>query len=76
MPNQHKRNPTVDLPLPIEAIIQVDAVIVTHLHPDHFDAVATEVLSKDMQIFAQSEMDADVIKKKVFKTYNLLLMVP
>ncbi len=39
-PNQDMRNPLVSLPISIEEIIQVDAVIITHLHPDHFDEVA------------------------------------
>jgi len=47
-------NPTVELPISIEEIIKgVDAVLLTHTHPDHFDEKAIEVLPKDILIFAQ-----------------------
>ena len=61
-------NPLVSLPTSIEEIIQVDAVIITHLHPDHFDQIAKEVLPKDIKIYAQNEKDVEAIKKKVFRT--------
>ncbi|SMO78236.1 MBL fold metallo-hydrolase [Melghirimyces algeriensis] len=67
-PNQDQSNPLVSLPSSIEEIIDVDAVIVTHLHPDHFDEVAKEVLPKDIKIFAQNEHDVEAIKKDGF--YN------
>ena len=52
-------NPLVELPLPVEAIIAVDAVIVTHIHHfDHFDAHAAQALPKEMPIFVQSEKEA------------------
>ena len=39
-------NPLVELPLPIEQIVTVDAVIVTHMHHfDHFDGAAARLLS-------------------------------
>jgi len=48
-----KKNPTVDLTLSVDEIIKdVDAVLVTHSHPDHFDAVAGKVLPKTIPIFA------------------------
>jgi L-ascorbate metabolism protein UlaG (beta-lactamase superfamily) len=64
--NQDTCNPTVDLPIPVEEIIKADVVIVTHLHPDHFDAAAIEALPKEIKIIAQSEEDAAVIKKEGF----------
>lgn len=52
-------NPLVELPLPVEAIIAVDAVIVTHMHHfDHFDAHAAQALPREMPIFVQSEKEA------------------
>ncbi|NDI36063.1 MBL fold metallo-hydrolase [Chengkuizengella sediminis] len=71
-PNQDKRNPTVGLPVPVEEIIKVDAVIVTHLHPDHFDSAAIEILPKDIIIFAQSEIEAETIKKEGFQNVDSL----
>ena len=65
--NQHLSNPTVSFSSSIEEIIDVDAVIVTHLHPDHFDEKAKEVLPKDMTIFAQNKEDVEVIKGEGFQ---------
>ncbi|UVI30985.1 MBL fold metallo-hydrolase [Paenibacillus spongiae] len=59
-------NPTVDLPVPVEEIIQADAVIVTHLHPDHFDAAAIQAIPKDTVMIAQSDIDAEAIRKEGF----------
>ena len=39
-----RRNPLVPLPLPVEAIVDaLDAVLVTHLHRDHFDGADREL---------------------------------
>jgi L-ascorbate metabolism protein UlaG (beta-lactamase superfamily) len=43
-PNE-RRNPLVDLPVPAADIVEgVDAVLVTHLHEDHLDGTAVELL--------------------------------
>ena len=42
------RNPTVDLPCQATELLAVDAVLVTHLHFDHFDAEAARLLPKGM----------------------------
>ncbi|WP_205500708.1 MBL fold metallo-hydrolase [Rufibacter psychrotolerans] len=48
------RNPMVELPLPAEEIIKdIDLVLVTHTHPDHFDPIASEMLDKSVQLFNQ-----------------------
>lgn len=47
-------NPTVDLPMmPAEVIADVEAVVVSHLHSDHFDEVAQNMLPKDLPLFCQ-----------------------
>lgn len=69
---QEMNNPIVDLPMSIDKIINVDAVIVTHLHLDHFDEAAKEILPKDMKIFAQNEADANILKNSGFKNIELL----
>lgn len=44
-------NPTVDLPVPVEDIVNgVDFVVVSHLHGDHFDAAAAQMLDKSMPL--------------------------
>jgi L-ascorbate metabolism protein UlaG (beta-lactamase superfamily) len=48
------QNPMVDLPEPIESILAgVDQVIVSHLHADHFDAVAKERIPKELPLLCQ-----------------------
>ncbi|HCW52861.1 MAG TPA: hypothetical protein DG753_03785 [Clostridium sp.] len=70
--NQNLNNPTVELPVSIEEIIDVDAVILTHLHLDHFDPKAIEVIPKDMKIFAQSEVEASEIESYGFTNVEVL----
>jgi L-ascorbate metabolism protein UlaG (beta-lactamase superfamily) len=54
-PNQ-KPNPLVELPLSREQVVAgVDLCIVTHLHSDHFDDAADEVLPRDLPILTQHE---------------------
>jgi L-ascorbate metabolism protein UlaG (beta-lactamase superfamily) len=53
------RVPMVDLPFsPAEILKDVDAVLVTHTHRDHWDAAATEFVPKTMPIFCQPEDEA------------------
>jgi L-ascorbate metabolism protein UlaG (beta-lactamase superfamily) len=49
-------NPMVELPEPAEvAVAGIDAVLLTHLHQDHFDATARELLPKDLPVFCQPQ---------------------
>lgn len=48
---QDQNNQLVSLPTSIDQLINVDAVIVTHLHVDHFDEVAKDVLPKAIKMF-------------------------
>ena len=60
------RNPTVDLTVSIDNILNdVDFVIVTHTHPDHFDTLASEKLPKDIKLFCQPA-DTELMKKAGF----------
>jgi L-ascorbate metabolism protein UlaG (beta-lactamase superfamily) len=69
------RNPTVDLTVSINTILKdLDFVIVTHTHSDHFDTLASEKLPKDIKLFCQPAdkefmekanfVNAEVIKTK------------
>lgn len=71
-PRQDQLNPLVDLPTSIDEIISVDAVIVTHLHLDHFDDAAKEILPKDIKMFVQDEEDAKEVKNSGFKNVEVL----
>jgi L-ascorbate metabolism protein UlaG (beta-lactamase superfamily) len=48
------RNPMVPLPSPATDVVEgLNAVLVTHLHEDHFDAAAAELLPRDVPVFCQ-----------------------
>lgn len=48
------KNPTVELPFPVEDVVNgVEAAVVTHYHPDHFDKAAGAVLPKGIAVFCQ-----------------------
>ncbi|MGO4889744.1 MBL fold metallo-hydrolase [Anaerobacillus sp. MEB173] len=72
-PRQDQNNPLVSLPTSIDNIIQgIDAVIVTHLHPDHWDDAAKESLPKGIQLFSQNEEDATEIRNAGFQNVTVL----
>lgn len=54
--NTH-RNPLVNLPVTthdLESLLnQTDAVLLTHLHPDHWDAAAQQLIRKDIPVICQ-----------------------
>ncbi len=51
-----EKNPIVELPIPAEGVIKnIDLVIVSHLHQDHFDSKAKEMLPKDIPLFCQPD---------------------
>jgi L-ascorbate metabolism protein UlaG (beta-lactamase superfamily) len=48
------RNPLVELPLPaVQVVAGIDGCIVTHLHADHFDDAAAELLPPDLPVLTQ-----------------------
>lgn len=61
--NPHLRNPTVALGVPMDEILDVDAVIVTHVHTDHWDQTAAENIPADMPLFAQHFADKSLIAR-------------
>lgn len=69
---QDQFNPLVSLPTTLENIINVDAVIVTHLHLDHFDDAAKKMLPKDMKMFVQNEEDAKEVRSAGFHNMEVL----
>ncbi len=71
-PNPDLRCPVSDLPLPIEEILEVDAVIATHLHFDHFDETARAKIPKSMVIFVQDEIDGETLREQGFTDIRIL----
>lgn len=48
------RNPIVDLPFqPEDILADIGMVLVSHLHPDHFDSLAQQLLPKNIPIYCQ-----------------------
>ncbi|MFQ1054459.1 MBL fold metallo-hydrolase [Gilliamella apicola] len=67
------RNPLIDLPYTISEIIKdVDAIIVTHTHLDHWDDAAQEFIPKHIPLFVQNEQDADLIRSQGFINIKIL----
>lgn len=61
-------NPLIDLPVsPEQVFADAEMVIVSHLHSDHFDPAAQELLPKNTPILCQP-VDADQIMSKGFRT--------
>jgi L-ascorbate metabolism protein UlaG (beta-lactamase superfamily) len=71
-PNSHLPNPLVDLPTPIGEIVDVDAVVVTHTHLDHWDDTAKDSLPKGLPLFAQNEQDATAMQAAGFTDVRIL----
>ncbi|MGL5301990.1 MAG: MBL fold metallo-hydrolase [Aeromonas sp.] len=69
--NSQLRNPLVELPLPIETLIDVDAIIVTHNHPDHWDEAAKAQIPKHLPLLVQHQQDADAIRASGFTDVRL-----
>lgn len=71
VPNKNL-NPIVGLPMPIEDITNgVDLVMVSHLHPDHFDGAAIEALDKALPFLVQPT-DVNPIKASGFSQVTAL----
>ena len=70
--NSEVRQPRVDLPISIDKIVDVDAVILTHFHPDHFDEFAVKALDKDIPFFVQNETDLNIIKNFGFNDVRII----
>src|SRR5690554_3931634 len=67
------RNPLVDLPMSEQEVLaDVDAIIVTHTHLDHWDDAAQELLPKDIPLFAQHQADATMIRSQGFTDVRVL----
>ncbi|UNT71687.1 MBL fold metallo-hydrolase (plasmid) [Bacillus sp. N447-1] len=72
-PRQDQNNPLVSLPISVENIINsIDAVIVTHLHLDHFDEAAQKILPKNIKMFVQNEEDAAEVRNADFQNVEVL----
>lgn len=71
--NSEARNPLIDLPMSVEEILRdVDAVVLTHIHEDHWDEGARKLLPKDLPIFINDEPHRQAIMKAGFTNVTVL----
>lgn len=70
--NEELSNPLVPLPMPTGEIIDVDAVFLSHLHLDHWDAAAAEALPRSLPTIVQDELDAEEVRKAGFADVRVL----
>lgn len=68
----HLRNPLVELPVPIETLLDVDIIIVTHTHLDHWDDAASQLIAKDRIIYTQNGADAALLRSQGFTAVQSL----
>ena len=61
-----RRNPLCELPEPAEVLLhRLDGVLVTHLHADHLDETAIDLLRKDIPLLCQPP-DESVLRDRGF----------
>ena len=66
-------NPTVDLPVSVASVLtNVQLMLISHLHPDHFDATALEEIRKDTAILCQPS-DLEALRTQGFVNAELLM---
>ena len=71
--NSEVRQPRVDLPKDFDINhLPLDAVILTHFHPDHFDEFAVNALDKNIPFFVQNETDLNIIKNFEFNDVRIV----
>ena len=61
------RNPLIELPVPVEEVLKdLDAVILTHTHLDHWEAYAAKLIPKYIPIFVQHAADKKLVQSQGF----------
>lgn len=64
-----RRNPLVSLPGSVEKWLNPNAIIVTHLHQDHWDAAAISLLPHNLPLLCQ-EGDRDTLVEQGFENVS------
>lgn len=56
----YRRNPLTPLPVPLQVFEDMDAILLTHRHFDHWDKKAIAILNKHIPVFCQPKDQASV----------------
>ena len=67
-----RRNPLVDLPVPLDDLVHPDVVVITHTHPDHWDAAAAALLPRDVPALVQHAGDRQILLDAGFEDVTVL----
>ena len=71
--HQDQYNPLHDLPISVEEILtNTDVVLLTHLHYDHIDKAAYELMPKNIRILLQDERDMQVVASHGFRNVEIV----
>ena len=71
-PRSELRNPLVDLPVPVTEVLKTDAIVLSHIHEDHWDPAARYLVPRDMTIFTQDEKDAAKVREDGFTDVRVM----
>lgn len=70
--NSETPNPTVELPFSAEELVDADAILLTHLHPDHWDEAAALLIDKNKTVYLQNEEDAAKLQVQGFQQTKVI----
>ncbi|MBP0905048.1 MBL fold metallo-hydrolase [Mariniflexile gromovii] len=68
----NQKIPMVNLPVSTNNLLDIDAIIVTHLHPDHWDEEAVRILPKSKPVFCQNIQDAKTVMADGFTDVRVI----
>lgn len=66
------RMPLTALPMPVEEVLDVDAIVLTHLHADHWDEAARRLVPRNIPMLVQDDEDAARVRADGFTDVRVL----
>lgn len=65
-------DPTFELPVPVEELLDVDAVIITHMHSNYYHPCSLDLFPHHIKLFVQNEVEVETLERMGFTDVNLL----